>query len=455
MNPSKLISILVCLCRSLPRRIFSLRLIANFLNTPVAVGLLSSVLLSPISGATDVGGTATATEQSQPPSQDAIAVLTAQNYRVLSGRVHAILSTRFQGLQACPVSVQETFSPEFRSLSTSSEKSDEVIRALQLFLDSKKISDRDCLKALDQAESNFHSDERKRFRWISRLSSFACSKDGEGDMIADSRSCYLGLQQVLADLDPHCVSLQVTNPKDYYDPFPCMAGDYVLGRDLYEIEPLPESLISESQNYFSILRREISFVARESRSTPVDLYNAYAHMLGDTQRRRQRFMALLTMVFASTNSYSSYIKGFHDYFWRAHLLRTADAKRTLRFFNSSRLLIDELRTLVEWAIRHGVDIQVAGRKFSDVSRHDFMAAALSCHYSQSTRVIRKWIPIGLGYAYESFDFVTHLQGGDSVSESLVNFRVDTRRYRIGVQWGARFCDFDTSLFIVKSPNLSW
>jgi hypothetical protein len=75
------------------------------------------------------------------------------------------------------------------------------------------------------------------------------------------------------------------------------------------------------------------------------------------------------------------------------------------------------------------------------NRHDYMAAYLACHYRQENRLIRESLPILLGYAYESFDFKSHMiDDHDSFKAAKENFVTDTTRYRTGTYWGYQFCE---------------
>ncbi|MCB0369498.1 MAG: hypothetical protein KDD45_08620, partial [Bdellovibrionales bacterium] len=52
----------------------------------------------------------------------------------------------------------------------------------------------------------------------------------------------------------------------------------------------------------------------------------------------------------------------------------------------------------------------------------------------------------LGYAYESLDFISHLKEGDTLKESIQNFKTDTRRYKLGVKLGYAFFFIFTTNF---------
>ncbi|OYZ10662.1 MAG: hypothetical protein B7Y39_19980 [Bdellovibrio sp. 28-41-41] len=84
---------------------------------------------------------------------------------------------------------------------------------------------------------------------------------------------------------------------------------------------------------------------------------------------------------------------------------------------------------------------VLKQDITDINRHNLMASFLACNYRDSGVTIRKILPMTLGYAYESLDFISHLKEHDTLEQAIGNFKTDTNRYDTGVNIGERFCSF--------------
>lgn len=362
--------------------------------------------------------------------------LTAQNHRVLSGRFHEILDFRLSGLAKCDAGTRVDLEARFARLEPSSRNQEVAIATLQLYADSHKVEPI-CRAALDRAERRFHRIERRLFAPLSGLVSVLCSSEaraGSRDIECESR-----IVQVLADLDPNCIRVQVDNPSGQYDAFPCMAGDYMIGRDLLEGSAARE-MITEVRTLLQRIHR-LSHIPEgsedgEARPRSIDLYALYRDSRVDTSGRRQRFLAIWTMLNASTHSMSSYLQGYHHQIARATLFASGSAEEAVIAYVESRLLTDEFRAL---RASKGLQFTIGAVVTTGMNRHDFMAAYLACRYREENRSIHQRLPKLLGVAYESMDLISHLKDGDTLKDAWRALKVDTRRYRRGVRWGFDFC----------------
>ncbi|MCM2281825.1 MAG: hypothetical protein NDI61_08255 [Bdellovibrionaceae bacterium] len=364
---------------------------------------------------------------------DVIASLTAQNHRVLSGRFHEILEYRIQAIAKCDIATHVSLGTRYRALTASSPDRADAVATLQLYRDTYLVNE-ECRTHLARAEARFHRLERRLFRPLTGLVASLCKtaqEDGQKEIECRSR-----LMQVLADLDPNCIRVQVDNPTGEYDTFPCMAGDYRIARDLTSAHSVAE-VVAEVKLFLQNVR--VALVDTSLRADGLDLYDTYLGSRPDTAVSRQRFLSIWVLLNASTHSLTSYMQGYHHHFARETLFRTGSPDEAVTAFVSSRLLTDEYRTLFRWIREKRIPLRIHEKMVGEMNRHDYMAAFLACRYRHETKAIRERLPTLLGYTYESFDFLSHLKEGDSLEVAWGAFREDTRRYRAGVRWGHSFC----------------
>lgn len=366
--------------------------------------------------------------------KSSVEILSENNYKVLSGRVYAILSYRFQKLDECPRETHQNLYDRYQKLAKYTDSKDEAVKYLQLYHDSYQ-TDGNCKKALDQGELMFHHMERKKFSSFYFFIDKLCSKENSSEFIYEGKDCKTELKKVLQDLNPHCISTQIDYNKKYQDNFECMVGDYLIGKILYHSYATPEEFVSKTKEFF-LNYWNISFTQT---SSPIELFNVYTLKQPDSLAIRKTFLATMTMLLASTQSLSPYIKGFHDYFWRKKLFESHDAVAAIELFNSAKLLVDEFKTIHPVIQSKQKSILFLGQPTSALNRHNYMATFLTCQYSDQPDSIRKGLPLLLGYAYESLDFISHLKEGDTLKIAADNFREDTNRYKLGVKLGYSFC----------------
>lgn len=366
---------------------------------------------------------------------------TQQSLKVLSGRVHKILEFRLQGLEACTPNLRTQLKDEFGSLPKSTTDAREAALILDLYRRSAQQEGR-CQRRLDQAENRFHASERRKFSWILEQTQQGLCFDN-GTLRMDGQTCLTNIQQVVTDLDPHCVSIQVENPYKYYDSFPCMAGDYQIGKFL--LKPGIDRIFTEHVRFIQNFNQAIN---GSSVRTEIDLYQLFRGDEVDSPDLRERFLAMTELYLSSTTALSSYTKGYHDHFWRQILMTTGDAEQARDVFVRTKIFPDEFKTLMDIAKKKKIQIHIDGEDYGPKNRHDFMAAYLACHYRNSGSLIRESLPKMLGVAYEAWDFKSHLQEGLSWEKAKENFVTDTNRYRTGVRWGVDFCRLKTR---TKSP----
>lgn len=368
--------------------------------------------------------------------KSAIEILSENNYKVLSGRVYAMLTYRLQNLKSCDLSTHSKLYNQYMSLAKYTNSKVEAAKYLQLYYETYQVSN-SCKESLDKAELAFHQMERKKFSSFYFVIDKLCSSSSS-DYIYEGQNCKVELTKILQDLNPHCISTQIDYDKKYHDNFECMVGDYLIGRTLYHSYPTPEEFISKSKEFFLNFWNQ-SYKKQNSES--LELYSVFLGNQKDTSHLRKTFLATITMLLSSTQSMSPYTKGFHDYFWRRKLFDSKSPEQAVELFNSAKLLVDEFRTINRIIQEKNKNILMVNQPMSALNRHNYMAAFLACHYQNQSKAIQKGLPLMLGYAYESLDFIDHIKNdGDSVKVAYKNFEVDTNRYKVGVKLGYTFCD---------------
>ena len=185
---------------------------------------------------------------------------------------------------------------------------------------------------MDAAENNFHTSERKKFSAIHKSLNFLCSKDNLIDPRLNSK-CVDSLSQIIRDLDPRCMSVQVPNPREYYDGFPCLSGDNLIGRFLLE-QSHAESIANEMQEFMGNLRTHLADLGR--RDYGIELYNSYLGNRPDSVLLRKRFLAIIALYTSSMSSYASNVEGYHDMMWKTVLMQTKNSEKALDIFNKIR-----------------------------------------------------------------------------------------------------------------------
>lgn len=351
--------------------------------------------------------------------EDVRAQATEQNLRVLSGRIHKILEYRLEGLNHCDSSSRGDIEVRFKHFPKYSDQQDIVLNLIDLYLETYKVV-APCFEKLALSENIFHQAERKKFKSFANLSKVSHT-----------------LRQIFDELDPNCISVQVPNKYGVYDPFPCMAGESMLANTL-GVSGEGSDFYSETTKFINNLKQSIADQSEVPSS--IDLYQNFLGESSDNISSRERFLATITALTSSTSSLNSYIQGYHFYFFHKVLLRTGSAEQALLLFQNMRLHVDEFRTLMAAFQRRNLRTVIGVQTVSRANHHDLMAAYMACHYREKSWVYRQWLPVALGYAYETYDFKAHVVNDKAgVRESLRGFRVDTRRHQAGVKWGSQFC----------------
>lgn len=375
------------------------------------------------------------TDQNELAKKDPVLFLTLQNYRVLSGRIHKMLEFRLSNLTACPTSVQSDLQTKLKGLPEYSDKREVVLATLGLYLESH-LQDARCKASLDQNEKSFQDFERQKFSKVHEILKSTC-QDKQQSSLAPDRTCQIKMAQVLSDLDPHCVSRQVPNFTNEYDSFPCMMADYMIGQSMVRKENW-QNYLPDTNSFLNNLRK--SFSNPEQRRQGIDLWQVYSTGKADTPELREEFLAQINFFFTSSQSGSSYIRGFHDHIWHLVLMTTLSPEEALDYFVATRIKVNEFRTINDWANANHFAMNIRGIQMEGKNRHNYMAAYLACHYRKESRIFHESLPVILGYAYETYDFKSHMVDEKlSYKDSRENFATDTDRYRTGVYWGYRFC----------------
>lgn len=365
-------------------------------------------------------------------------VIQKSNTKYLSGRVHAMLAERLTGVTRCSLSTQNELLSHFNTFPKYTE--DKTILEDLVSFYHKTYQQADfCLKSLNAGEIHFHNLERNRFSAYYSLAHKACRTASDINRNYDGVICTTRFSQVLLDLNPHCISTQVPFDPKYHDSFICMAGDILIGKKLYEFFQNPYDQFFEIKEF---LHRywDLAHQALASNSE-IEMYDIFNVGKSDTYETRLRFLSVMTFLLASTKSTSPYIKGFQDFIWRTHVLKTGNAKEAVDLFIKFRGITDEFKTVNGLLMEKKAKITVIKQDIRTVNRHNMMASFLACNYRDHSQAIRKILPLAMGYAYESYDFISHLKEHISLEQSLGNFKTDVRRYSVGVNTGERFCSF--------------
>lgn len=363
--------------------------------------------------------------------------LIEQNQRVLSGRIYKLLESRLSSKNLCSPQFNEELRAQFSKLPAYSADRATTLQTLSLYLRSYIEAKGDCLHSLNENEQRFHQAERSQFKSIHKMLEKFCVAEENTNSVSKNQNCKFKTQQFFADLDPHCVTVQVPNATGTYDPFPCMAADYLIGKNLVNSKTW-QSFLFRAQQFQDNFRTALG--KRSAKSEGIDLWSLYLEDNPDREEIREIFLAEMNFYFSSFHSSSSYIRGFHDHIWSFVLFQSKSAEAALDYFNASRLLVDQFRTLHDWAKKNKIPLNLRGISMAEKNRHNYMAAYLACHYRKESRVFHESLPILLGYAYEGLDFESHyVDDKDSFSLAYENFKTDTHRYRTGAYWGHRFC----------------
>jgi hypothetical protein len=221
-----------------------------------------------------------------------------------------------------------------------------------------------------------------------------------------------------------------------------MVGDILIGKLLSEFFADPADQVLEIKTFFRHYWNQSQLLPIGGQT--LELYSIFKKDKTDDYQTRHRFLAIMTFLLASTKSTSPYIKGFQDNIWRSYLLKTGDAKKSVALFNDFRGITDEFKTIHNIILSKKSPVTMLNQDIRHINRHNSMAMFLSCHYIKKGKAARRALPVALGYAYESFDFHSHLKDGDTFKQAKENFATDTKRYRTGVKAGEQFCSLATS-----------
>jgi hypothetical protein len=368
-------------------------------------------------------------------------IIQNSNIKFLSGRVYAMLNSRIQGVADCDVATQNSFLSEFKTLPKFTEDKNVLERAVSLYYKSYQKSGK-CQISLNAAEMRFHSSERKMFVFSAYYKSVrpACNFPLSVEMAYNDVPCADELSQILSDLNPHCISTQVPFDPKFFDSFICMVGDIMIGKFLYGTFPNPKDQLTEIKTFLHSYWNQSHSDNTQGKKT--ELYDVFGIGKLDDYKTRARFLGVMTFLLASTKSTSPYIKGFQDYIWRRHVLKTGDAKTAVELFLGFRSITDEFKHVNSIILSKKFKITLLNQDVNDLNRHNIMAMFLSCHYVTKSKKVRKGLPLALGYSYEAMDFISHIvKDGDTFKQATENFSQDTNRYDMGVEIGVTFCTF--------------
>lgn len=365
-------------------------------------------------------------------------VLQKSNVKYLSGRVYAMLAERLLGVTRCSFAIQNDLLTSFKKFPKYTEDQAVLEDLISLYYKTYQVGG-NCQISMNSGENTFHDRERTKFSGYFSVARKLCNALPSIDRNYNDVACESQLSQILSDLNPHCISTQVPFDPKYHDSFICMAGDILIGKKLYEFFPDPYDQFTEIKSFLLSYWNKAHQAL--TTNTTLELYSVFKDDKTDSYRTRLRFLSVMTFLLASTKSTSPYIKGFQDYIWRTHVLKTGNAKEAVDLFVKFRSITDEFKTIHTIIEQKKIKVNVLGQDMRAINRHNMMAMFLACNYQGQAKIIRKGLPLASGYAYESFDFLSHIKEHDTFEQALENFKTDTNRYDTGVSIGEKFCSF--------------
>ena len=347
---------------------------------------------------------------------------------ILNMRVSEILNNRKDPLGKCLSTIeQRRFQSDLRYLDRGNfeSKQEKLERTLELLAQTETYSK--CIKGIAEADQKLHKLQRKKFEIPTKTLQSLCVGNGK---------CLKSVNKLIEELDPFCVT---QNSKNYFgvkDPNACMAGDRLLGKELRKTNDPNQK---EINTFLSILQARI---ARAKSGTNIDLWTIYLDTHQDTAESRKDFLALLAFFYYTLGTAGGYVDGIADHYWISALKEASYPEDAFAEFYSMRQKIDWYGHLIhKEAKKKNLTFNFKHVSLKGMNRHDYMAMFLSCHFREYGPIAPRVIPVVLGLAYESLDFVSHIKGNVSLLDSAENFKKDSSRYTIGSTLGNGFCSY--------------
>lgn len=372
--------------------------------------------------------------------------------RILYNRVHETLSYRYEAAGKCVLATRSLDAARLRAalapllkahgLAPTAEDVEDLLAA---YRESEALGAKGspCRKYVRAGDTKLSDREQKPFETAITIARGACFLE---DAIrlpliplgGVPSSCPISADALIASLHPFCATKVAAALDGSMETNPCFAGDRLVTAGL---ESKKAADISAEVIADGFLSRIESMVSRAAGGSGVELLAAYPLLRNIRNfESRKRFLALLAFFYASPGSDAGYVDGFGDHFWRDSLKQGKGARESLVRYLEWKNRRDRFALVLGAVAGKKLRLRVNGHDFTAANRHEIMSAFLACHFrGLDEDLAAEVIPLMLGYAYEGKDFVSHLEGGAGVKESIRNFRADTGRYHRGMEFGYAFC----------------
>lgn len=234
------------------------------------------------------------------------------------------------------------------------------------------------------------------------------------------------------DLDPACFDVQQAGINGTVENHACFAGDRAVLDSLHKLE------IDPVQGPARFAAGLLDTVKRTSPGTPIDLFAVFRELF--PQAHAEAFFTLLTAIGASGNSgVVGWLQGIEDRLLLQWLNSTLSAEQIFSLFKEFQLAKIDYQIFRSYAEREHRSLEISGMSLYGWNRHNVMAAFLGCRFRSLPNASLEDLLWITSSAYEGRDFVAHLLRGGSLTDSIENFRVDTKRYLSGGEFGRDFC----------------
>jgi hypothetical protein len=353
--------------------------------------------------------------------------------KVLFNRVQEVVSYRQQALSSCskrsPLRSTANLSAEMWAAVHREPSKENLFELMRLYQKSSQWGFATyCDEEVQSFDAKLYAVERKKFIRIGSVAKFwLCSG-------LTSSVCEKQIDLLREQLDPHCATRVIREENMGLETNPCFAGDKLVAQVLWGRGiALRDDLKASIDTYL------LAFYHGVEGAKPKDSldYLNYAPATVDPLS----FLALLTLLHASSTSNSGYVDGFGDFIWMSVLNSGESPELAVELYDALKRRRDLFRDILTWAAAKSLRLTMLGRNnVTTADRHDFVSAFLGCYFEKAhDHLGAVWIPWILGHGYEAFDFVSHRRAGTSFKRSIENFEIDTRRYVEGAAWGSDWC----------------
>ncbi len=355
---------------------------------------------------------------------------------VLQLRVEEVMQARLNGINQCARNTRNT---EVESLSyelgntlylSSGKNVQKLLHLLDLFRRVELFKKSICKEYIKLSDRSLYNNERRRFDWILEAIPSSCFSPLNTNCIAKRYA-------IMSRIDPHCVTKVSASYDGKKDTNACFAGISV-AIDALSKYPKEKSLAKELDLFLENFQ---STVANAKTNDSIEWTKLFKNYWTFGRENRDFFyLAIMEYFMLATTSNAGVVEAFGDHFWMQPLKEGASAGTALKLFESMKDRKDFFRDVLTIAEDKKLKFTYAYFDMTNANRHNFMSAMIACDFRKKFGTVDSHlIPLLLGYAYESKDFVSHLKGGVSLEKSLENFITDTTRYKQGLKIGNVLC----------------